>query len=111
MRPLSEGKAPACRSGSNLRRFYNRIFAKLGSDMKKPDATTVIDSAHFRETVWPLPASDLLYVGRATAQKLARYGIHTLGDLARTDTEFLHRLLGKMGSCCGCSPTAKIHPK
>ncbi len=76
---------------------FNRIFAKLGSDMKKPDATTVINSAHFRETVWPLPASDLLYVGRATAQKLARYGIHTIGDLARTDTEFLHRLLGKNG--------------
>lgn len=64
---------------------------------KKPDATTAIDSAHFRETVWPLPASDLFYVGRVTAQKLARYGIHTIGDLARTDTEFLHRLLGKNG--------------
>ncbi len=76
---------------------FNRVFAKLGSDMKKPDATTVIDSAHFQETIWPLPASDLLYVGKATARKLAGYGIHTIGDLAQTDTNFLNRLLGKNG--------------
>ena len=63
---------------------YNRIFAKLGSDMKKPDATTVIDSAHFQETIWPLPASDLLYVGKATARKLAGYGIHTIGAVSYT---------------------------
>ena len=52
---------------------YNKIFAKLGSDMKKPDATTIITSDHFRDIVWPLPVNDLLYVGRATHNKLKRY--------------------------------------
>ena len=76
---------------------FNKIFAKLGSDMKKPDATTVIEQGHFMEQVWPLPASDLLYVGRATEAKLKRYGIHTIGDIARTDIRLLDRLLGKNG--------------
>ena len=77
---------------------FNKIFAKLGSDMKKPDAVTEIRSDTYQDVVWPLPVSDLLYVGRATTQKLTRYGIHTIGDLARTDREFLVRLLGVNGS-------------
>ncbi len=76
---------------------FNKIFAKLGSDMKKPDATTIIEQQHFMEQVWPLPAGDLLYVGRATNSKLSRYGIHTIGDIARADIRFLERLLGKNG--------------
>lgn len=76
---------------------YNKIFAKLGSDMRKPDATTVIGSEHFKEVVWPLPVSDLLYVGRATHNKLRRYGIHTIGDLAQAEQQFLQRLLGRNG--------------
>lgn len=76
---------------------YNKIFAKLGSDMKKPDATTVIASDNFQTKVWPLPVSDLLYVGRATAKKLSKYYINTIGDLAKTDLDFLRRLLGKNG--------------
>lgn len=76
---------------------YNKIFAKLGSDMKKPDATTVITSERFREIVWPLPVSDLLYVGRATHQKLKRYYIKTIGDLAAADQRFLQHLLGQNG--------------
>lgn len=76
---------------------YNKIFAKLGSDMRKPDATTVIGSEHFKEVVWPLPVSDLLYVGRATHNKLCRYGIHTIGDLAQAEQQFLQRLLGRNG--------------
>lgn len=76
---------------------WNKIFAKLGSDYKKPDAVTVITRDNYRDVVWPLPASDLLYVGPATTKKLARYGIHTIGQLAQTDPEFLHRQLGKMG--------------
>lgn len=76
---------------------YNKIFAKLGSDMKKPDATTVITSKRFREIVWPLPVSDLLYVGRATHAKLKRYCIKTIGDLAAADQRFLQRLLGQNG--------------
>jgi DNA polymerase-4 len=76
---------------------YNKIFAKLGSDMKKPDATTVIRPDNFQDLVWPLPASDLLYVGKATEQKLRRYGIKTIGDLASASQYFLHFILGKWG--------------
>lgn len=76
---------------------FNKIFAKLGSDMKKPDAVTEITEENFREKVWPLPASDLLYVGRATNAKLANYGIHTIGDIAGADPQCLRRLLGING--------------
>ena len=76
---------------------YNKIFAKLGSDMKKPDAVTEIPKASFQEKVWHLPASDLLFVGRATAAKFNSYGIHTIGDIAATDPDFLKRLLGVNG--------------
>lgn len=75
---------------------YNKIFAKLGSDMKKPDATTVIGS-DFRQKIWHLPADMLLYVGKATYSKLLKYGIRTIGDLACTDISFLEKLLGKNG--------------
>lgn len=76
---------------------YNKVFAKLGSDMKKPDATTVIDREHFKEKIWHLPASDLLYIGRSSAAKLSRYGIKTIGDLAQADTQLLTLLMGKNG--------------
>ena len=76
---------------------FNKIFAKLGSDLKKPDAVTEITEESFRTQIWPLPASELLYVGRATTEKLRRYGVHTIGDLARSDPEFLKRLLGING--------------
>lgn len=76
---------------------YNKIFAKLGSDMKKPDATTVITSKYFKEIVWPLSVSDLLYVGRATHNKLKRCGIYTIGDLAKADQKLLRYILGKNG--------------
>jgi len=75
----------------------NKIFAKLGSDMKKPDATTVIKPGEYKETVWKLPASDLLYVGRSTRQKLMNYNIFTIGDLANTSITTLRALLGKWG--------------
>ena len=76
---------------------FNKIFAKLGSDMKKPDAVTIITQDDYKDKVWPLPASDLLYVGRATTKKLVSYGIHTIGDIANTDADFLKRLLGVNG--------------
>lgn len=76
---------------------YNKIFAKLGSDYKKPDATTVIESSEFKEIVWPLPVRDLLYVGSATQKKLKRRGISTIGDLATANPEGLRFSLGKMG--------------
>lgn len=76
---------------------FNKVFAKLGSDMKKPDATTVITPENFRETAWRLPVSDLLYVGPATTRKLNQYGITTIGELAQANTELLYWLLGKNG--------------
>lgn len=76
---------------------FNKVFAKLGSDIKKPDAVTVIPAESFREVIWHLPASDLLGVGRATAQRLAPLGIHTIGDLARYPCDCLRSKLGKCG--------------
>lgn len=76
---------------------FNKVFAKLGSDMKKPDATTVILREDFREKVWDLPASDLLFVGKKTYARLCRFGIRTIGDLARSDPSLLKCLLGKNG--------------
>lgn len=76
---------------------FNKIFAKLGSDMKKPDAITEIKHDDFKERIWPLDAADLLYVGRATEAKLSKYGIHTIGDVARTNPETLQHLLGING--------------
>ena len=76
---------------------FNKIFAKLGSDMKKPDAVTVIPKDTFRDKIWGLPAADLLGVGRATQRVLDSYCIRTIGDLAKTDPDFLNRRLGKNG--------------
>ncbi|MBO4748966.1 MAG: DNA polymerase IV [Lachnospiraceae bacterium] len=76
---------------------FNKIFAKLGSDYKKPDAVTGMREWEFREKAWPLPASDLLYVGRSTRAKLYKLGILTIGDLATAPEEILHAHLGKMG--------------
>ena len=76
---------------------WNKIFAKFGSDYKKPDAITVISPENYRQIVWPLPSSDLLMVGRRTAPKLAGMGIHTVGDIAAAPPELLQSRLGKMG--------------
>lgn len=76
---------------------FNKVFAKLGSDMKKPDAVTVISRENFREKVWGLPASDLLFIGKNTAAKLRNSGVFTIGDIAACDETMLNRLLGKNG--------------
>lgn len=76
---------------------FNKIFAKLGSDMKKPDAVTVISRENFKEKVWPLPISDLLFVGKKTCEKLRSCGIHTIGDVTLCDDSTLEKLLGKNG--------------
>ena len=76
---------------------FNKIFAKLGSDYKKPDAVTVFGKDDYREKVWPLPVEELLYVGPATTRKLHARCIRTIGDLAQTDPSLLHSWLGKMG--------------
>lgn len=77
---------------------YNKIFAKLASDLKKPDAVTVISAENYRDIVWSLPAEELLYVGKATKRKLNGVGIYTIGDIARAEESFLLRRLGKWGS-------------
>ena len=76
---------------------FNKVFAKLGSDYKKPDATTVFTDRNWQEKIWPLPVSDLLFVGKHTADKLAKINVKTIGDLAKTDVEFINRYLGKNG--------------
>lgn len=76
---------------------FNKIFAKLGSDYKKPDAVTIFSRENYQELVWPQPVGNLLYVGKATAAKLAGIGIHTIGELAAADPAALQMLLGRMG--------------
>lgn len=76
---------------------FNKVFAKLGSDLKKPDGTTVIDINNFKEKIWNLPASDLLYVGKSMITKLNKININTIGDLALTDREYLVKKFGKWG--------------
>lgn len=76
---------------------FNKIFAKFGSDYKKPDAVTEITRDNFKDIVWPQPASDLLYVGRSTNKKLSSIGIYTIGDIANTPIKILRDNLGKWG--------------
>ena len=76
---------------------FNKVFAKLASDLKKPDAVTAVTRDNYREKIWPLPVSDLLFVGKATAKKLSAVGIATIGQLAAAEPEFLGRYLGKWG--------------
>lgn len=76
---------------------FNKVFAKLGSDMKKPDAVTEISPQNFKEKVWPLPAGDIIGVGKATLQRLNTLGIKTIGDIANTPLEFFENRFGKMG--------------
>lgn len=76
---------------------WNKVFAKLGSDYKKPNATTIISRSNWKDIVFPLPATDLLYVGSRTGKKLSNYCIHTIGDLATANPNFLKEKLGKIG--------------
>ena len=76
---------------------FNKVFAKLGSDYKKPAATTVISRENWRDIVWPLPVGDLLFVGRAAQRTLGQYGVEPIGQLAACKPEMLEQLMGKMG--------------
>ncbi len=76
---------------------WNKVYSKLGSDYKKPDAVTVFNRENYKNLVYPLPARDLLYVGRATEKKLASRGIFTIGDIANTPVGHLVSFLGKNG--------------
>lgn len=77
---------------------FNKVFAKLGSDYKKPNAITLIRESDVPTLVHPLLVNKLIYIGAATTKKLARYGIYTIGDLANSDPHFITRHLGKIGT-------------
>lgn len=76
---------------------FNKVFAKMGSEYKKPDATTEITRENYKELLWPLDASELFFVGKASAQKLKTLGIKTIGDIAASSPEALSAILGKQG--------------
>ena len=76
---------------------FNKVFAKLGSDYKKPDATTVISQENWKDLVWPLPVGDLLFVGAAARKLLRQYGVETIGQLAACRVELLAPVMGKLG--------------
>ena len=76
---------------------FNKVFAKLGSDLKKPDAVTEIKKDSFKEKIWGLSADKMLGVGRSTARTLGKYHINTIGDIANADPDFLKRRLGVAG--------------
>ena len=76
---------------------FNKVFAKLGSDMKKPDAITEITKDNFKEMVWRLPCSELLYCGRQTTFQLERLAVHTIGELATLPLDYMEKKFGKNG--------------
>ena len=76
---------------------YNKIFAKLGSDIAAKDRVYKITKNNFKEKVWNLSAGSMLGVGRRTAVKLASYGIKTIGDIALTSSEWLGSVFGVAG--------------
>ncbi len=76
---------------------FNKVFAKQGSDMKKPDAVTVISRENYKQKLWPMPIENLLFVGRKTCDKLKNSGVNTIGDITFCDDATLKRLLGKNG--------------
>lgn len=76
---------------------FNKVFAKLGSDMKKPDAITEITRENFKDKVWPLPCSELLYCGRQTSIGLEKIAVHTIGELASLPCDYVTKKFGKNG--------------
>lgn len=96
---------------------WNKIFAKLGSDLKKPDGYVFINKNNFKEKVWPLAVEEMLYVGPATKRKLNNMGIFNLGQLAQTEEKYLRDWFGKIGSYLwlyangeDCSPVGQTEP-
>ena len=76
---------------------FNKIFAKMGSDYKKPDATTLISRENYKNILWTMPVGQMFFVGKVTADKLINLGIKTIGDLASSDVKFLESKFGKHG--------------
>lgn len=77
---------------------YNKVFAKMGSEYKKPDATTEITRDNYKDILWPLPLRELFFVGGATAEKLEKTGLKTIGDLAVCSRSLVCSMLGKQGA-------------
>ncbi len=75
----------------------NKLLAKMASDFQKPNRVHTLYPEEIREKMWPLPVSDLFFVGRATAKKLFSVGIRTIGELAAEDPKWLRGLLKKHG--------------
>ena len=94
---------------------FNKVFAKLGSDYRKPDAVTVISPSNWRRIVWPLPVGDMLFAGPAAQRALGRYGIITIGQLAAAEEALPERLLGKLGrqlwACANGLDDAPVRPQ
>lgn len=76
---------------------FNKVFAKLGSDLRKPDYTTVITKENYKELVWPLKANEMIYIGKSSYEQLKIYGLYTIGDIANKDINFLKERFGKWG--------------
>jgi DNA polymerase-4 len=76
---------------------FNKVFAKMGSDYKKPDATTEITRGNYKDILWPLPARELIFVGKSTASRLEAMNIRTIGAIAQADSALLHSAFGKHG--------------
>lgn len=76
---------------------FNKIFAKMGSEYKKPDATTIITPENYQTILWPLPIEEMFFVGKVSAEKLRKSGIESIGALALTPKPMMKRLLGKQG--------------
>ena len=72
---------------------YNLIFSKIGSDLNKPNGITIIDEGNYRDVVWPLDVGELLFVGDVRKRTLTGYGLRTIGDIAKTDPEYLVKIL------------------
>lgn len=81
---------------------YNKVFAKMASDLIKPKGLVQITRQNFQQVLYPLPVSHLFYVGEATRRKLAVYGIRTIGDLARQDEEKMRQRFGRTGVMLLC---------
>ena len=76
---------------------FNKTFAKMGSDYKKPDATTCVTRENYKELLWPLPVEDMLFVGRSTARRLHLFGTKSIGQLAAMSPGVMERHFGRPG--------------
>ena len=90
---------------------FNKTFAKLGSDMKKPDAVTVLSRENWKSRIWPLAVSELIFVGNRTARKLMDRGVFTIGDLARVEPEYLLSWFGKNGAGLWAAANGQEHAR